>query len=38
MALTSNIDTLQGKHFDELAIAVVRGDIGQKLLNIQKSS
>ncbi|TWX67373.1 amino acid ABC transporter substrate-binding protein [Colwellia demingiae] len=37
LALTSNIDTLQNKTFDELTIAVVRGDIGQKLLNIQKN-
>ncbi len=37
LALTSNMDILQNKTVDELTIAVVRGDIGQKLLNIQKN-
>lgn len=37
LALTSNIDTLQNKAIDELTVAVVRGDIGQKLLNIQEN-
>lgn len=37
LALTSTIDTLQNKAIDELTVAVVRGDIGQKLLNIQNS-
>ena len=37
LALTSNIDILKNKTFDELTIAVVRGDIGQKLLNIQNN-
>lgn len=37
LALTSNIDSLRDKTLGELTIAVVRGDIGQKLLNIQKN-
>jgi polar amino acid transport system substrate-binding protein len=37
MVLKSNIDILQDKSFHELTIAVVRGDIGQQLLNRQKN-
>ncbi len=37
MALQTNVDTLKDKPFNELTIAVVRGDIGQKLLNIQNN-
>lgn len=37
LALTSNIDSLRDKTLGELTIAVVRGDIGQKLLNIQNN-
>ena len=37
MVLKSNKETLQKKSLNELIIAVVRGDIGQELLNIKKN-
>lgn len=36
MVLNENKRKLKGKHLDDLTIAVVRGDIGQDLLNNQK--
>jgi polar amino acid transport system substrate-binding protein len=37
MALKSNINILQHKSFNEITVAVVRGDIGQQLLDNQKN-
>jgi ABC-type amino acid transport substrate-binding protein len=36
MVLRSNSELLKNKNFNELSVAVVRGDIGQRLLNTQK--
>lgn len=36
MMLRSNVELLKNKRFNELSVAVVRGDIGKRLLDTQK--